>query len=606
MRLSAQTHIKNIVKKVLISFCILLLLTSFSTKNTYAQTQRVESSSSSQILDEFRTPDVEDNVPRNSHSYAQIVLIDVLSAVGCQLAGIDIVDETRPCLGYNPDSQKLTQVTIPDNTRPQLGGVLGFLSTQVGTLYHQPISSVEYINYMSSNFGLVEQTYATNQQPQNGGAICNGNVNNMGYGFCSMYPIMGIWQFVRNIAYALLVIAFVVLALGIMLRFKIDARNVMTLQNQIPRVIIAILLITFSYTLAGAMVDLMWTVTYMGMSMITSNSQTTMCDYTNNTTSPIDQSAQKHLVQTPMAYVNAIFSESCGGLPARGISKISNDTGGAVGDMITQLTFSFLGINYTRPPRCSLTSLGECIPAGIALIVSSIIKLIMLVTIIITLFRLWFNLLKTAVLFLVYTVMGPIYIVLGLLPGRPLGFENWLKHIFAYLLTFPVIAWMLTFAIILATEFKSKSDPNNLFLPPLVGNSNMDNFGSLIAFGLILLTPGMPDAIKAKLTPQGLGLGKQIRGGIAAGGSVIGEAGEAGWKRSWRRADPRTGMEAGAVRQFTYNRILGMGEKTMLGKPRKMRTDADGNIIGTRRYEWFAKAAGGTAGVSGEPRGRKK
>ena len=54
-----------------------------------------------------------------------------------------------------------------------------------------------------------------------------------------------------------------------MLRIKIDPRTVMTIQNQIPRVIICIILITFSYAFAGAMIDVMWAVTYMGVNKIT-------------------------------------------------------------------------------------------------------------------------------------------------------------------------------------------------------------------------------------------------------------------------------------------------------------------------------------------------
>lgn len=600
MRLSAQTHIQIFAKKALISFFVFLLLASFTAGEIHGQTQHT-GTSSPETLNDFRTPDVEDNVPRNSHSYTQIVLFDVLSAVGCQLAGIDVVDETRPCIGYNPETKKLTSTHTfgADGTTPKIGGAIGLMSQQIGVLYQQPISSVEQLNYLASNFGIVENTYA--QAPRKA-AICNGNTANLGYGFCGLYPIMDIWQFVRNIAYAFLVIAFVVLALGIMLRFKIDARNVMTLQNQIPRVIISIILITFSYTMAGAMVDLMWTITYMGMAAITKGSGATMCDFSQGTgaDSTVDKAAQKHILQTPVSFVNAIFSDDCSNtlVGPKGMLLLSNTTGGAIGDILTELVMKTVGINYNSArSSCGLTSLGDCIGAAVGFILSAIIKLIILIALFVTLTRLWFNLLKTVVLFLIFTIAGPIWIVFGLLPGRPMGFEKWFRLIFAHLIPFPLVAWMLTFAVVLSTEYTNLPDPTAIFIPPLIGNPNMNNFGTLLAFGLILLTPGIPDMIKQKMKVPPGGSGAIIRGNIASGGKVAGDAASAGWSRHTRRFDPETEKNAGFLRQFTYGRVLGMNkaEKTANG----------GEVKPTRRYKWATKLLGGGLGTRNEWRRRK-
>ena len=40
----------------------------------------------------FTAPNTESDVPQNSHTYTQTVLIDILSAISCQIVGIDPTD----------------------------------------------------------------------------------------------------------------------------------------------------------------------------------------------------------------------------------------------------------------------------------------------------------------------------------------------------------------------------------------------------------------------------------------------------------------------------------------------------------------------------------
>ncbi len=67
--------------------------------------------------------------------------------------------------------------------------------------------------------------------------------------------ILDIWTVVRNASYALLVVVLVIVGFLIMIRWKTDPRTAVTLQNSLPRIAIAMLLITFSFAIAGLMVD---------------------------------------------------------------------------------------------------------------------------------------------------------------------------------------------------------------------------------------------------------------------------------------------------------------------------------------------------------------
>ena len=68
--------------------------------------------------------------------------------------------------------------------------------------------------------------------------------------------IIRIWRNFRNAAYALMVVVLVIIGFLIMIRFKLDPRTSVTAVNAIPRVVVALLLITFSFAISGLMIDI--------------------------------------------------------------------------------------------------------------------------------------------------------------------------------------------------------------------------------------------------------------------------------------------------------------------------------------------------------------
>lgn len=68
--------------------------------------------------------------------------------------------------------------------------------------------------------------------------------------------VLEVWQKVRNASLALIVVALVVIGFMIMFRVPINPRTVVTVQNALPRIIIALILIVFSFALSGLMIDI--------------------------------------------------------------------------------------------------------------------------------------------------------------------------------------------------------------------------------------------------------------------------------------------------------------------------------------------------------------
>lgn len=79
-----------------------------------------------------------------------------------------------------------------------------------------------------------------------------------GYGYNSLQGVRPLWAASRNMAYLLMVVMLIVVGFMIMFRIKINAQAAVTLQLMIPKIAFTLLAITFSYAIAGFMIDLVY------------------------------------------------------------------------------------------------------------------------------------------------------------------------------------------------------------------------------------------------------------------------------------------------------------------------------------------------------------
>src|SRR3990167_10044976 len=178
------------------------------------------------------------DVPNNLHNWTQNVMIEVMSALTCQLAGVDPVNPKQSCLGADQATGKIG--FLPS---PQEGGAIGFMGNMITMLYTPPLHTIDYIQNLAQNFGITKPAFArlADYEDTPGTPADTGPTVDFGTGFYAISPLMNIWTAFRNIAYMLFVLVFVIIGVAIMLRIRIDPRTVMTIQNQIPKLIIGIL-----------------------------------------------------------------------------------------------------------------------------------------------------------------------------------------------------------------------------------------------------------------------------------------------------------------------------------------------------------------------------
>ncbi len=474
------------------------------------------------------SPNTNPDLPNNLHNWTQNVMIEVMSALTCQLAGVDPINPKQGCLGIDQKSGKIG--FLPS---PQTGGAIGFMGNMITTLYTPPLHTGDYFQNLASNFGITKHAFA-----QNTG----------GTGFQGLTPLIGIWSAFRNIVYLFLVIVFIVIGLAIMLRVKIDPRTVMTIQNQIPKIIIGILVVTFSFAIAGFLIDLMWVMIYLIFGLISS----------------ISPDVAKSIAELNPSLIQGQTALGVGGQIGGsqgivGVVGISNTVAGSVKDImyhllafdkslsftnlladaISGVVAGFIGIQLAQIPSPAI--FGNSIPFGVIAgaitapttflatktVIATwlpylIVFLIVFIALLIALIRLWFTLLMAYVHILIDVVLAPFWIIGGIVPGSPISISGWLRDIGANLLAFPVTIAMFMLGKVFMDAFQKcpAVNPNcsaSNFVPPLIGNPGDPSLiGSLIGLGIILMTPNVVNMLKTALKAPKLdtGLGKALGPGI--------------------------------------------------------------------------------------------
>ena len=126
-------------------------------------------------------------------------------------------------------------------------GALAGMSNTIAMLYRaQPVSGVQFFAYEFQKFNPVQPTFAQDPAP----------IGEIGYD--ALIPVQRLWRVFRNLSYVSFVIVFVIIGFMIMLRAHISPQAVATIQDSIPRLVVALILVTFSYAIAGLMIDLMF------------------------------------------------------------------------------------------------------------------------------------------------------------------------------------------------------------------------------------------------------------------------------------------------------------------------------------------------------------
>lgn len=400
--------------------------------------------------------------------------------------------------------------TLPENAEyckqasAESGGLTTSVFKLIGTMMARPPAhTATYVADVLNTAGVATPAYA------------------QGVGFAALDPILGLWKVFRNVAYFFFIVVFIILGFMIMFQQRLGSKSAITAQQAIPTVIVSLLLVTFSYAIAGFVIDLM----YLFMFLIVGLFKGIQASFSaGDMRDPISF--------TILDLISFLFSASsswnAAGMNINIVSSLVNAAG----------------------------QQGAAWQNFVSIIGGLTLTLVITLAVLIGTIRLFFELLKSYVVVILSIVTSPLVLMMGAFPGIDV-FWPWLKGIIGNLMAFPTVLLLLIIYIEFTTGTIAGavgSSDQGGFMPPFLfgsGSGNANMIGPILGLAMIL---GMPEIVKEVKKICGAG-----DGGF---GAFIVKSGWSGLKSGWTgKAD---GVKlpmgvGGAMSQAAWSPVRGVG-----------------------------------------------
>ncbi len=395
-----------------------------------------------------------------------------------------------------------------------------------------PASGIAWMHNSLQDIGFVPQTYAAT-----------------GIGFASIQGYMDIWKLFRDLSYLLLVL--VMIAIGFMIMFRVNLGGATVgIEAALPRIVIAMIMITFSFPIAGFLIDIMYTLIILSVGLL------------------YDVGIQQNMIYTQKESLNnyltagfwQIWPEGSGNFLSVGSSLwniLPNSIRGIFAGIIV-VPWAITVANVTVLPTEKMNSLFKGmslagfspgnltgLPAAILFTVvlgllmiwgpGLLFGLIILLTVMLFMFRIFFLLLGSYIKIMLYIIFAPIILMFSAIPGNgSIGW--WLRNLFGELLTFPTIVIIsLVGNAIVAANLGGESGIMHVLNPTMIGADDQffrlpflygfapEEFNTVVALGIVLLTPDFVKMVKGWVGVTDTGLNFGI-GTFFAGAAIFGGA----------------------------------------------------------------------------------
>ncbi len=384
-----------------------------------------------------------------------------------------------------------------------------------------PASGIDWAYSGLQQAGFVPKSYATD-----------------GIGFSALRPLTGIWIMFRNIAFALIVLFIVIIGFMIMFRFKINPQTVVSLSNALPRLVITLILISFSFAIGGFLIDLMYIVTIIGVrivgqTLLPPDTQKMFIDsittggtgrlfdlvFWNGETFKLGGA----LFSLMPPIINQIIRLVGAGVSLWLIKKFDPIgkylLGGEAGDVAT-----FGGVAGPIVATASWI----IIPGLIFLFLPLLFSLLILITTgLLVFFRILFMLFAAYLRIVIAIIFSPIILLTEVIPGRN-SFSKWFRTLVADLILFPLTLILITLS---SAILGMNNNFLNIWQPPFLYTPlNQSAFNVIVAIGMMYMIPDIGKHVREfmgiKGSPLKFGFSTFIAGGAALGTGAMGSLGK--------------------------------------------------------------------------------
>lgn len=328
-------------------------------------------------------------------------------------------------------------------------GLVSGVGNAISLLYkYPPASTGSYLAYVSQNL-------------QRHKIISPALAASTGVGFSTFSPFIELWKVVRNIAYFGLILFFIVYGFMMMFRINLGQKTVITVQLAIPKLIVTLLVITFSYAIVGLIFDFMWVLVYFFIGFLKSQ--------------------------------NIIYIVEVAG------TKIWSPSYVAYGNSILGFTGSLITNSLVAGPAAVYGILNLILGGTIASIgfivaqlspLTYLVYLIILIAVLISYAKLFVKLVGAFIYVVISLITGPILLLGNALPGSQV-IGSWIRNIVANLFIFPITMLFLLFSYL-------------FMIQPLVTMCKKDEINVVVSFFGFSETCenlfGVKDLVKASAT----------------------------------------------------------------------------------------------------------
>lgn len=401
-----------------------------------------------------------------------------------------------------------------------------------------PASGVYYVMDRLNAGGLIPAAYAAE-----------------GVGFASLRPLISVWMAFRNVAYLILVIVIILIGFMIMFRVKLNPQTIISVENSLPKIVMALIYITLSFAIAGFLIDLMYVLIASTISLLSSlnigdlkadsiSLLKTQNRYINGGFKeiwPYGDSGNfmavggnlveilpnilKKLLKGIVAYFfTLVLVKGLNHLPESwiGAAKNVNAGAGAGGEVLTfggQLSamFGIGNLNMIPVVLLELILLIGIMPFAAGWLLGIIFAL----TLLFFLFRIFFMLLKAYLNVLLLVIFSPIILLFEAIPGKG-TFTWWFKNLVAELMTFPIVVLIALVGYIITAI---PVNTGNFGRFPFLYDISPSSFPVVVGMGLILMMPTIVAMVKELMGAKGIpggGLGSFFGGAASVGGGGLG------------------------------------------------------------------------------------
>ncbi|MGI6423244.1 MAG: hypothetical protein ACOX0X_01310 [Candidatus Dojkabacteria bacterium] len=395
-------------------FCLSLLF-FFGVLNVYAQEDvkiTPDFEGTKQFHNQVSGADINDD---NMASSGGLQLMNS-AWLGVSLLGGEEISEYSELIKHNPN--------IPYDLKR---GVLG-LASDAGDFAYAIYPTVNVPEHLAQQW---VPGYAENS------VSLYAATHDSGYQVLTDSGIVGLWNRVLNLSYVVFVIIMIIAGFMIMFRHKLGGQTMVTIGNVLPGVIVALVLATFSFAIAGLIIDLGGVLT--GLLVF-------------------------------------IFGE--GGMEAGsiatlgGLMKAVMGWGVFIGGGVTSGSLVLGGKGLTAVISKVIGSATKWLWLGKGVTILGTIGLILLLVvlgiIVVGAIKVLIALYKALFSLLISVILAPIQITAGALPGNSHMIKNWFLSILRNVLVFPVVLFIVN----IPTAIQKSGDKLLLSFPGKLVNSD--------------------------------------------------------------------------------------------------------------------------------------